>query len=306
MKYFKIRFLKMLTGSIFIILTVICISCNNKYITGFPPEPEDPDTYDMSVWNDIEPGIHSGFGSVDVAYPKSIPPTGNITESIKLQGWKGERVNCQLLVWSAGKDEQISINAKEFSKDNFRINKDCISISVMKYVLTDEFLNELSRSCGPRNKDKVPAHIRPDLLSNENSFMPDDPGTRPVWISVNIPGDVPAGIYTGVVSRQSASGTVNHVITLEVQDKILPPPSEWSFHLDLWQNPYAVARYHGVELWSEEHLDLLRPLLKKLANAGQKCITTTLVDKPWGGKRMSRCFWYDDQMDQEKRRDMGV
>jgi len=287
-KYYKIELLKILTESIFIILTVICISCNSMYITGFPPEPEDPDTYDMSVWEDIDPGIYSGFGSVDVAYPKSIPPSGNITEAIKLQGWKGERVNCKLLVWSVGKEEQISIKASGFSNDNYKINDERTSISVIKYVLSDEFLNELSGSCGPRDKDKTPAHISPDLLSNANSFTIDTSENRPVWISVNIPSDAPAGKYEGVISRQSASGRVNHVITLEVQDKLLPPPSDWAFHLDLWQNPYAVARYHSVELWSEEHIELLRPLLRKLADAGQKCITTTLIDKPWGDDKP--CF----------------
>lgn len=283
MKYFKIKLLKILTESIFIILTVICISCNNKYISGFPPEPEDPDTYDMSVWGNIKPGIHSGFGSIDVPYSKSIPPEGEIAESIKLQGWKGERVGCKLLVWSAGKEEQISIKANGFSNGKFEINKDRISISVIRYVLEDEF----SKGCGPRDKDTIPAHIRPDLLSNANNFSLDAPGTRPIWISVDIPSDAPAGTYKSSLSRQSASGIVNHTITLEVQDKVLPDPSDWSFHLDLWQNPFAVARYHGVELWSKEHFELLRPLLKKLANAGQKCITTTLIDKPWDG---SACF----------------
>ncbi len=28
--------------------------------------------------------------------------------------------------------------------------------------------------------------------------------------------------------------------------------------------------------------DLLKPLLYTLADAGQRCITTTLIDKPWG------------------------
>jgi len=261
---------------------MICISCHHKVQSELQPEPEDPDTYDMAAWKGIEPVIHSGFGSVDVAYPRSIPPSGQIVESIKLRGWKGERVHCQLLVWSAGKEEQISITANEFSNGNFKINKDHISISVVRYVLTDEFLNERSTACGPRNKDEVPAHLTPDLLSNENSFIANDPGTRPVWISVDIPADAPAGIYTGVVSRQSASGKAEHVITLEVQDYQLPPPAEWSFHLDLWQNPFAVARYHDVDLWSEEHLDLLKPLLIRLASAGQKCITTTLIDRPWG------------------------
>ncbi|HEC43420.1 MAG TPA: hypothetical protein ENI20_11385, partial [Bacteroides sp.] len=78
---------------------------------------------------------------------------------MELHGWKGERVNCQFLVWSSGKEEQVTINANGFSNGNFKINKDCISISVMKYILTDEFINERSTSCGPRDKDKVPAHL---------------------------------------------------------------------------------------------------------------------------------------------------
>ncbi|GEM_PF-29808 len=253
-------------------------------------EAADPDIYDMSVWGNIAPGIYSGFGSVDVAYSKSILPEGNIAESIKLQGWKGQRVSCKLLVWSTGSEENITIKASGFSNDTYEISKKSTSISVIKYVLSDEFLNEISRSCGPRDKDKIPAHLSPDLLSNANSFTIDTPGTRPVWISVDIPPETPAGIYKGTISRQSACGTVNHVITLEVLNKLLPDPCDWSFHLDLWQNPYAVARYHGVELWSQEHINLLRPLLKMLANAGQKCITTTLNDKPWGDDKPC----YDD------------
>jgi hypothetical protein len=210
--------------------------------------------------------------------------------SITLAGWKGERVHCQLLVWSKGKEDQVSIHANGFRNGSHVINEDRVSVSVLRYVLTDEFLNERSTSCGPRDNNLVPAHLSPDLMSEGNSFISEDQGTRPVWISIDIPPDAPAGTYTGFIARQSPSGMEDHVITLEVKDHLLPPPSEWSFHLDLWQNPFAVARYHGVELWSEEHLDLLRPLLEKLADAGQKCITTTLVDRPWGDNKPC----YDD------------
>lgn len=244
------------------------------------PEPSDPDKPDISVWNKIRPGIHSGFGSIDVAYSKSIPPAGSVAETINLQGWKGERVNCLLLVWSAGTKEEISINASRFRSDNRQIDKEITSISVIRYVLCDEFLG----GCGARDKNKGPVHISPDLLSKTSSFTLDTPGTRPVWISVDIPSDIPAGKYVGTISRQSASGTVKHAMTLEVLDKVLPDPSEWSFHLDLWQNPYSVARFHGVEPWSQEHISLLRPLLTMLARAGQKCITTTLIDDPWAGQ----------------------
>ena len=241
----------------------------------FTPDPSDPDAYDLSVWKSVKPGIHSGFGSLDVSYPKSIPPKGTIANSIELHGWKGERVSCLLLVWSSLNKDNVTIQASELSNGNFKIGWERISISALKYVLVDEF-----DGCGA-NDLTLPAHISPDLLSKTNRFPIGARENRPVWISVNIPNDMPAGIYKGAISRQSASGTVNHSINLEVQNATLPAPSEWSFHLDLWQHPDAVARYGGVAMWSPEHLNLLRPMLTTLAQAGQKCITTTLIEDPW-------------------------
>ncbi|MCF7975920.1 MAG: DUF3863 domain-containing protein [Phycisphaerae bacterium] len=254
------------------------------------PEPADPDANDMSRWQPVEPGSHSGFGSLDMAYSKSLPPGDHVTDSIHLQGWKGERVHCKLLIWSSESEEQITITTDGLQNDHYRIGKKDISISVIQYVLVDEFLNERGAACGPRDNDKTPVHLRPDILSPASGFLAQGPGTRPVWISVDIPTEAPAGLYEGTVSRHSASGTVAHRITLEVLNKSLPDPADWSFHLDLWQNPYAVARVHEVEVWSQEHLDLMRPLLTLLANAGQKCITTTLNDKPWGDDKPC----YDD------------
>jgi hypothetical protein len=287
MKNMKIALLKKIVFSILLIISVCGISIGNLKKTDLKTEPADPETYDLSVWKTIKPGIRSGFGSTDITYSKSVPPAGSIPGSITLHGWKGERVNCMLLIWSAGSSGSISIKASGFRSDRGEINEKRTSVSVVRYVLTDEFPGGNDRS----DKGKFPVHLKPDLLSKSNSFTIDTPGTRPVWISVDIPAEAPAGIYKGTISRQSASGTVNHEITLEVQNRLLPAPSEWSFHLDLWQNPFAVARYHGVELWSKEHLELLRPLLKKLADAGQKCITATLIDKPWGdGAGNGPCF----------------
>lgn len=269
---------------------MLCFFCQQKQILNFSTEPADPDVHDMSVWNNIETGVYSGFGSLDSSYSKSIPPRGDITETIKLQGWKGERVNCKLLVWIKDKAQEILINAEDFNNDKFSINRDHITISALQYVLVDEFLNELSRACGPRDNAKVPVHIRTDILSNENTFFLESSGTRPVWISIDIPSNTSAGIYEGSITRKSQSGVVKHHVELEVLNRELPDPAEWSFHLDLWQNPFAVARYHDVELWSREHIDLLKPYLTMLAEAGQKCITTTINDRPWGWEKPC----YDD------------
>jgi hypothetical protein len=242
-----------------------------------PREAADPDAGDLSVWKNIKPGLHSGFGSVDVAYSKSIPPAGEVFEAIRLHGWKGERVHCMLLVWSQGTEDDIRITASAFSGEHSRIDQERISISVVSYVLTDGFPGGIDR----RDKTRFPVHLKPDRLSRTNRFNLDAPGTRPVWISVDIPREAPAGIYQGTIFRQSASGTVKHPVILEVRNATLPAPAEWSFHLDLWQHPDAVARSGGVALWSPEHLALLRPMLTMLAQAGQKCITTTLIEEPW-------------------------
>ena len=65
-------------------------------------------------------------------------------------------------------------------------------------------------------------------------------------------------------------------IEVEVLNHTLPSPEDWKFHLDLWQNPYAVARYYQVPLWSKKHFEAMRPIMKKLADTGQKVITATL------------------------------
>ena len=203
MKNRRTLLLKILSASILFIVAFISISCSNLEKSDDPAEPADPDTYDMSVWEIVKPGIHSGFGSTDVAYSKSIPPKGNIAESTDLQGWKGERISCELLVWSNGTNENIIINTKGFRKADFKIDENSTSISVLKYVLTDQFLNEKSGACGPRDNDKVPIHLSPDIISNESSFTIDAKGTRPIWISVDIPENAPAGIYTGNISIKS-------------------------------------------------------------------------------------------------------
>jgi hypothetical protein len=70
-------------------------------------------------------------------------------------------------------------------------------------------------------------------------------------------------------------------VHLNVKEHRLPPPSEWTFALDLWQHPAAVARVHDVPLWSAAHYNFMRPYYTMLANAGQKYITTSIIHEPW-------------------------
>ncbi len=242
-------------------------------------EARDPQGIEAGAWSSVSAGLNSGFGNTDTRYSRSIPPEGNIRTDISLTGWKGEKVHCQLLFWSASDEGIIKVNSDDIDNQLFISDRDII-IRTVKYVLADEFLN----GCGYRDQDTIASYLVPDMLDETNSFNLPGMQTRPVWISINIPHGTEPGIYDIHITGISDKDTVNHIINLEVQNKLLPPPADWSFHLDLWQNPFAVARYHDVQLWSQEHMNLLKPLLTMLAAAGQKCITTSITHKPWGGQ----------------------
>jgi len=109
-------------------------------------------------------------------------------------------------------------------------------------------------------------------------------GTDKLWLTINIPHTARPGFYT------------NSYITIQVLPIALPPRHEWKFHLDLWQNPWAVARYHNVAVWSDKHFTLLDKHLRLLADAGQKVVTTTVVDDVWASQTYdsngSMVSWY--------------
>jgi hypothetical protein len=177
------------------------------------------------------------------------------------------RVNCEV---SDLKDERgNSISSKN------------INTFFVRYVITDEF----GGGCDSRKTTDYDSSIVADALDPIPYFDIKEKTTRPVWITVDVPNNTVAGTYTGNITVNSENqDKVVLNLKLKVLEMVLPTPREWTFHLDLWQNPFAVARYHNVELWSPEHFKLLRPLLEMLANAGQKCVTASIMHRPWGGQ----------------------
>ena len=107
---------------------------------------------------------------------------------------------------------------------------------------------------------------------------------------------VPAAAKAGAYALRLADAPVN----LRVVDRVLPPPKEWRYYLDLWQHPWAVARFNDVKPFSKEHYDAMRPLWRELADAGQKAITATVTKLPWN----HQCYdGYDSMIGRTRRAD---
>lgn len=270
--------------NLFTILALIFLTtCHEqpKLTIGFP-EPGNPEPVTEENWLSVSPGLHGSFASVDERHQRDLPPEIKPVNIWNGTGWKGERIHTQVLIWSPSDQSAVHWDFSEFQNQSGNIMpSSAFQIRAVRYVLTDEFLT----GCGYRDADTIQAHLVGDALEPVSNLDLPERSTRPLWITIDIPNDIEAGMYKGnlnIISETDSS--LAFEMGIKVQDMTLPDPSGWSFHLDLWQNPFAVARYHDVPLWSQEHWELLRPLLTLLANAGQKCITTSIINKPWGGQ----------------------
>ena len=245
-------------------------------------EAEDPSPDTAADWSTLDPGMYASFGSVDEHYFKSSIPQVEHTSNWRGTAWRGEKVSAQLVLWSAEPIELIDFEFSSFDGPGQAVlPAEIARARFVRYVLTDEFAD----GCGLRNPEDYAAFLYPDGLDNVSTFSKPGNSARPVWITISVPHGALPGTYTSSLLMSPPGQTPqSFALELEVLPRTLPPPSEWAFHLDLWQNPYAVARMHQVEPWSEAHWALLRPIMQMLADAGQKVITTTITDKPWASQ----------------------
>ena len=222
------------------------------------------------------------WGNVDTRYPVNAADAVSSAAVSEAVAWKGERVNLQLVVTNKGAAADSCTVKYVFSE--LKNGKSVIPATnvvggFVQPVITDRFTG-----CGKHDVDAYGENLVADRITGTNPTVVDGGSVRGLWLTVQVPQDAKAGTYKGYVELDVNGKATKYSYTVKVLGRTLPAPAEWDFHLDLWQNPYAIARVHNVELWSKEHFDVLRPYMLKLASAGQKAITATLIDRPWDGQ----------------------
>lgn len=244
-------------------------------------EMQDPANVTFSDWSNVPAGLQASFISLDDKLPKSVVPHLSLNKSVAITGWKGERVSAQLLLWSVADVDQVELDFTDFQAQGSKLPASLAQARFVRYVMTDEF----GPGCGYRKPEDFPASLVADMLDNLECFNMEAKTVRPVWLTFTIPSDAVTGNYKGNLKLYAGGRSVeNFEIALHVVDRVLPEPSQWLYHLDLWQHPSAVARVHNLEVWSDTHFEKMRPLMKMLADAGQKVITATLNMDPWNNQ----------------------
>ena len=243
-------------------------------------EPADPQGENPEAWTGIETPVVS-FGSTDLRYPRTTPYEDAVTNEATLTGWRGEKVSAQAVVSAPAAVDGLTCTASDFRAADGAKLAGITRVRFVKYVVSDRFLPD--QACGARPANN-PAHLEADLLDEAASFDMPTRSTRPLWITVDIPRDAAPGHYTSQINVKGKGVDETLTLHLNVTERTLPAPSEWAYHLDLWQHPAAVARVEGVPVWSDEHFERMRPTMQQLADAGQKVITATLNKEPWNNQ----------------------
>jgi hypothetical protein len=217
---------------------------------------------------------------------------------VEASAWRGERVNAVVVAWSAEALEDVRVEAGTLSDGRgHELPPSSVRWQLVRYVISDHPPGTRRATCdgGPEG-----AWLLPDRLEPFAPFDLPARSVRPVWLSVDVPASAVPGRYTGTVRVTAGPSSRALPVAITVAEAVLPPPDDWSFRLDLWQNPWAVAWHHQVEPWSAAHEALLRRHLALYAELGGKYITTYAVHSPW----QDNSYWIEGGMI-EWRRDAG-
>ncbi|MGL5681970.1 MAG: glycoside hydrolase domain-containing protein [Marinifilaceae bacterium] len=250
-------------------------------------ELTDTKTFDNEeTWNNKVKAPVWSWGDTDTRYKKLNVPTINSTKSLTLKAWRGERINAQALVWSNTALEDICVTVSPMRNGKYTIPAEDISTHFVRYVMTDELNKDGRGGCGHRPDRRVwDSSIVADILDNNDVWELKARSVQPVWVTIDVPSNAKPGTYNTVLTLNSSNAKPMKLhMAVQVLNRELPAPKDWKFFLDLWQNPYSVARVYDVPLWSDAHFAAMYPTMKQLANAGQKVITATIMERPWAGQ----------------------
>ncbi|MCO5236592.1 MAG: DUF4091 domain-containing protein [Chitinophagaceae bacterium] len=247
----------------------------HRYFTEAVLQPAPPSD---AGWQTLRQPVNVSFAGSNTRFVKEKAPGISTQKTWQTTAWKGEKVHTQVLVWTTTPIETLTIETGKLENAKQQtIPPANIKAGFIRYLITDEF----AEGCGYRKPADFDSSLVADIIDIVPAIAVAANTVQPIWLSIHIPQEAPAGNYRGSLTIK-ADKAYTLYYTVKVTDRVLPAPDQWSYDLDLWQHPAAIARVHDVPLWSDRHFELMKPYYKMLADAGQKNITASIMDEPWG------------------------
>ncbi|MBN2583611.1 MAG: hypothetical protein JXL80_11125 [Planctomycetes bacterium] len=114
----------------------------------------------------------------------------------------------------------------------------------------------------------------------------------PVWVTVDVPKNVAAGLFTGRITI-AAEGLEPQAVPVEIEviDYTLPDPQDYRTVMELIQSPDTLVLEYGVKPWSDEHFKLIARSMKLMHEAGVQVLYVPLIAQTNHGNEESMVRW---------------
>jgi hypothetical protein len=130
-------------------------------------------------------------------------------------------------------------------------------------------------------------------------YRHNDPGpaaihgaVQPVWITVNVPKDAPAGDYTGTLTlRAEGLDAVAVPVALTVCPWTLPDPGDYVTFVDFVPSPESTALKYKVPHYSDAHFKLMERTFAQIGKVGNKVLYLEMVARTNYGNSQSLVRW---------------
>ena len=215
---------------------------------------------------------------------------------VRLTAWRNDRALSQLVLFTGDRPlEHVRLRAEDLNgEDGAVLDHSHVELTFLKSTLA--YIGY--PGYGNRNP---PPPVTPDNRAESVDILYESAADgcameanslRPVWLSVSVPKETKAGTYSGIIFAEAdgLAKPLRFTCTLTVEDAVLWDGEEFKHHFDieLWQYPYSVAEYYGVEPFSPEHFEILRPHMELYKKLGGHAITATILEDAWDGQTFSK------------------
>src|SRR6185503_19227720 len=176
---------------------------------------------DPARWQNEKAGLHAAFGSTDQVYFRAeVPELSSESNSLKAKGWRGERINATIVVWSPDTLSQVRFVLSDLKNSKgIVLSKKNMQLNMVQYVISNYPYDAKEVTCGVGPADK--AYLMPDrfvpMAMGIDRFDLPGRSVRPVWLSVNIPSSAMPGNYKGSIEIKSDKGNTTLPVQIRVQ-----------------------------------------------------------------------------------------
>ncbi|MEG2751697.1 MAG: DUF4091 domain-containing protein, partial [Anaerorhabdus sp.] len=228
--------------------------------------------------------VRAMFGNSDLHYLQK--DYKSITDSYSSEsaafdsgfGWQGDIINAELVTWTKNDPvSNLTIEATDFTNNKGK--------SFSKNNISIKYLKETSVAYGGASSSAPHTDV-PDIIYGGEMKNVVANRIQSAWINITVPNDVESGVYSGVikVKADEMDKALEVPYSFEVFNLSQPKKSEYQGGVEIWEYPYAVAKYYGIEdkdLFNDKHLKLLEQNVEQYAAVGGNVITTAITDYPW-------------------------